>query len=143
MKHKINCVVKKREAYRPYAPAIAKELVPNYFPGFDITALDHVSHPLNYMASVVKVNSSVREKYPSAVHVDNTVRLQVIDKSIHPLAHEISMLLHEILDCGIILNTSFNLGYEALVCTPVDALNTISWSEFECAFMGGYGVDFA
>ena len=50
MKQKINCVVKKREAYRPYAPAIAKELVPKSFPGFDLSILDHPSHPLSYMA---------------------------------------------------------------------------------------------
>jgi len=142
MKERLNTLIKKREAYRPYAPAIALEIASKYF-GSDISnVLVHPSHPLRYMASVVSAPEDMRRSYPSAIHFDNSARLQVLTEDLNPLLHELSIRLEKHLGCGILLNTSLNLGYEALVGDPESAVNTLTWSCFDAALLGDYAILF-
>jgi len=142
MKEKLNVLIKKREPYRPYAPAIAAELAKTYF-GQDIDNFSaHPSHPLRYMASVVQAEEEMREKYPSAIHYDRTARVQLLTQNINPILHQLSLHLENSLGCGILLNTSFNLGYEALVGDPYSAVNTLTWSRFDSALLGDFAIVF-
>jgi len=142
MKERLNVLIKKRESYRPYAPAIAIEIASKYF-GDDINNFfAHPSHPLRYMASVVCALDEMRAQYPSAIHYDNSARVQVLTESLNPLLHSLSLCLEEHLGCGILLNTSLNLGYEALVGDPISAVNTLTWSCFDAALLGDFAISF-
>ena len=141
MKEKLNSTVKKRESYRPYAPAIAVEIAEKYF-GQDIRrAIENKSHPLYYMTSVVKAPKKSRIKYPSAVHFDMTARIQLLDKGLNPLMHSLSLAMEDSYGCGILLNTSLNLGYEALVGDPKSAVTTFSWTNFDSALFGDFAIE--
>ena len=142
MKERINLAIKKRESYRPYAPCIASSLASKYFGQDCLRVFVHASHPLRYMASVVKAPVSTRVKYPSAVHYDNTARLQILFEDLNPLLYSISLKLEGQIGCGILLNTSFNLGYEALVGNPNSAVVTSTWTEFDALLLGNIGVLF-
>jgi carbamoyltransferase len=142
MKERLNTLIKKREPYRPYAPAIAVEIAYKYFGADVLTYNAHHSHPLRYMASVVKTNTAMRKEFPSAVHYDLTARVQLLSSTLNPLLHSLSLHLEDNLGCGILLNTSFNLGYEALVGDPISAVNTLSWSHFDAALLGDYAIVF-
>ncbi len=142
MKERLNLAIKKREPYRPYAPCVASSLAEKYFGKDCARVFVHESHPLRYMASVVEAPISTKLKYPSAVHYDNTARLQILFKDLNPLLHSLSIRLEEDMGCGILLNTSFNLGYEALVGTPDSAVITSTWTDFDALLLGNIAISY-
>ena len=142
MKERLNLAIKKREPYRPYAPCVASSLAKKYFGQDCERVFVHESHPLRYMASVVEAPMGTRIKYPSAVHYDNTARLQILFKDLNPLLHALSIKLEGDIGCGLLLNTSFNLGYEALVGTPDSAVITSTWTDFDALLLGNIAISY-
>jgi carbamoyltransferase len=140
MKEKLNRYIKKREAYRPYAPAIAEDLLADNL-HVSLSLEGKISHPLYYMASVIRVPDEAKELYPSAVHYDNTARVQLLSKELNPSLYELSHILFNACGCGLVLNTSLNLGYEALVGSVESALATLSWSDFSFALLGNVALE--
>tara|TARA_A100001015_G_scaffold306790_1_gene401617 strand:+ start:1648 stop:3369 length:1722 start_codon:yes stop_codon:yes gene_type:complete len=110
----INAKTKKRESFRPFAPAILKEEVNNWF---------EINHDINFMSEVYKFKEENKHLVPAVCHVDNTGRLQTVSKENNELYYLIIKEFFKKTNVPIILNTSFNEN-EPIVCSPLDAIQT-------------------
>jgi carbamoyltransferase len=111
MRDRINALVKMREAFRPFAPAILEEEAQNHF---------QLDHPSPFMLETCQVISEL--ELPAITHVDGSARVQTVDAATNP---RFAALLREFFKrtgCPILLNTSFNMRGEPIVCNVVDAV---------------------
>ena len=132
-KDKINSIIKYRESYRPFAPAILSEkahLIFDVPDGFDC----------NYMEKVVSIKSEFHDKIPAVTHVDGSGRLQTVNKEHNPFFYKIIEEFEKITSIPVILNTSFNINGEPIVLSPDDALNTFFNSGLEHLFLGNFYI---
>ena len=114
MKEIMNKKVKHREAYRPFAPIIIEEDFNEYFIG-------NAKNLYKYMLGAVLCKEKCLEEAPAIVHVDNTARVQTVDKN-NGLIHEILKAYKKLTSVPILINTSFNDNNEPIVFSYQDAL---------------------
>ncbi len=133
MKDKVNRAVKFRESFRPFAPAVLKEKQHNYF---DIGAGGDVP----FMEKVYSVKPKKRAEIPAVVHVDGTGRLQTVQKETNPLFYQLIQEFEKNTGIPIVLNTSFNLNGEPIVCTPQDAIKTFFSCGMDTLIIGDYVI---
>lgn len=117
MKDLINTKVKFREDFQPFAPAILEEYMDDFF---ESTTTGQFVYP--FMLSTIKVKHKVNEKIPAAVHIDGTARVQVVNKETNPLFWNLIMKYKNLSGIPVVLNTSFNLHGEPIVCSIEDAI---------------------
>ena len=117
VKERINGIIKYREGYRPFAPAVRADRAHKYF---DVVK----GYECRYMEKVVPVRSEFRKYLPGVTHVDGSGRLQTVDENENCRFFRILQMLEKRTGFPIALNTSFNINGEPIVCTPDDALNT-------------------
>jgi carbamoyltransferase len=130
MRDKINLMVKKREGFRPFAPAVLLSEAKNHF---------KLDHPSPFMLETCQVNSPL--DLPAVTHVDNSARVQTVTEETNPLfAALITEFMNET-GCPIILNTSFNVRGEPIVCSPVDALECFILTEIDCLVVGSFIIN--
>ncbi len=116
MKDIINAKVKYREAFRPFAGVILEEYAAHYFEmGKKQQAL--------FMTFVFKARPEAHDKLPGAVHVDNTSRLQTVSAAQNPKLHSLLRAFHAKSGLPCLINTSFNVQGEPIVCEPLNAVN--------------------
>jgi carbamoyltransferase len=127
MKDKINSTVKYREEFRPFAPAVLTEWTHEYF-------IDHC--PVPYMEKVLPIRPEKRAEIPAVTHVDGSGRLQTVARETNPRFWSVIEAFHQITGTPVVLNTSFNLKGEPMVCSPEDALRTFYTSGLEVLVMG-------
>jgi len=125
----VNIKVKKREPFRPFAPVVIRERSSDFF------KLDRESP---YMLLVVNVKNN---KIPAVTHVDGSARVQTITKHENPRYYELIKKFGEITSVPILLNTSFNVAGEPLVCSPYDALRTFESTEIDNLVLGNFFLD--
>jgi predicted NodU family carbamoyl transferase len=115
-KQKINAMVKKREAYRPFAPVVTIEEAAAYF---DIpeTRADY-----DFMSFVVPVLEKRRRELGAVTHIDGTARVQIIDPVSNERFHRLVQRFGKLTGTPVLLNTSFNINAEPIVQTVHDAL---------------------
>jgi carbamoyltransferase len=129
MKDHINHDIKKREWYRPFAPAVIfdnqKEIFDNdYFSPFMlVTAL---------------VNEEWRTKIPAVTHIDNSARYQSVTPVSNPRFYQIINKFYEKTGIPVLLNTSFNGPHEPIVETPLDAIKTFESQNLDYLVVGNY-----
>ena len=111
MKDIINHKVKFRESFRPFAPVVCYENLKEYFEG---------SYEVPYMLHVFKVKS---KKIPSVTHIDGTGRLQTVKREQNKRYYDLIKEFQKISSVPVLLNTSFNVRGEPIVCTPQNALD--------------------
>jgi len=111
MRDRINALVKMREAFRPFAPAVLESELENHF------ALDHSSP---FMLETCDVISEI--DLPAITHIDGSARVQTVTDESNPRFAKLLREFYRRTGCPIILNTSFNMRGEPIVCTPVDAV---------------------
>jgi carbamoyltransferase len=111
MRDRINALVKKREAFRPFAPSVLASAQAQHF------ALDH---PSPYMLETCQVTSRV--DMPAITHVDGSARVHTVDEQANPRFAGLLRSFSELTGCPVLLNTSFNLRGEPIVLTAVDAI---------------------
>jgi len=117
MKDIINAKVKFREAFRPFAPAVLKERAHEYFempPGMDAP----------FMLLVPKVRPEKHSIIPAVTHQDGTGRVQTVTEDTNPLYYRLIKRFGELTGVPVLINTSFNVRGEPIVCTPQDAYRT-------------------
>jgi len=131
IKNKINSIIKYRENYRPFAPAVLSEKAQEYF---DIPE----NFECNYMEKVVPVKDAYRKELPGITHVDGSGRIQTVSKFDNPVFHSIIEKFEKITGYPIVLNTSFNINGEPIVLTPDDAINTFFNSGLEFLVINNY-----
>lgn len=132
MQEQMNLKIKFRESFRPFAPSVVKEKCNEYFdlksdsPYMLLVApvkkeiRRNMSQNEERLFGIEKLNI-VRSSIPAVTHVDYSARVQTIDKSVNPLYHELISKFNEKYGCGVIVNTSFNVRGEPIVCTPEEA----------------------
>lgn len=120
MRDRINALVKKREAFRPFAPAILESETTRHF------ALQHASR---FMLETCQVASEI--SLPAITHVDGSARVQTVDRETSPRFARLLEMFGERTGCPILLNTSFNMRDEPIVCSPVDAILCFSRSQID------------
>ena len=130
MKDIINSKIKKRESFRPFAPAVLEDEVVKFF---------ECNVKSDFMNHIVKFKDEFSSIFPSVCHVDNTARLQTVSKKNNHLFYRLIEELKKITNYGIILNTSFNEN-EPIVDTPDQALNCFLRTDMDILFLGKYMV---
>jgi carbamoyltransferase len=113
MKDKVNNQVKYRESWRPFCPSLIDEAKGDY--------LEHAAEA-PFMIVAFPVKPDKRELIPSAVHVDGTVRPQTVTREANPRFHALISEVGRRTGHPVILNTSFNVRGEPIICTPLDAV---------------------
>ena len=125
MKDIINSKIKKRESFRPFAPSVLNDDVTKFFE-CDIRS--------EFMNHIVKFKKEWCEVFPSVCHVDDTARLQTVNKDNNPLFYQLISELKKITGYGIILNTSFNEN-EPIVDTPEQAISCFLRTDMDILFL--------
>lgn len=119
MRDKVNALVKKREGFRPFAPAVTREAATKYF---DIRDGDEDAYA--HMLLVAQVRPSFRDQLPAVTHVDGSARVQTVSREHYPRLWEMLRAFEALTGLPVLLNTSFNVKGQPIVCTPAEALDT-------------------
>lgn len=131
-KDRVNRKIKFREEFRPFAPAILEEKVSEYFV---------VDYPSPYMLLVAQVMPDKKGKIPAVIHIDGSARIQTVNQKQNPLFYDLLKEFEKLTGCPVLLNTSFNLKGEPIVCSPPDAYLTFMNSGLDYLVMGNYVLD--
>jgi carbamoyltransferase len=152
MQSVLNLKIKFRESFRPFAPSVLREDVQDYF------ELDHDSPYMLLVAPVasakllaveptqkplsgldrLKVN---RSEIPAVTHVDNSARIQTVSSEDTPLYHDLIDAFKRRTGCSVIVNTSFNVRGEPIVCTPEDAYRCFMSTSMDSLVMGSFLIE--
>lgn len=133
MKEILNLKVKHREKFRPFAPVICVEDAPKYF-----ECGKPISESTDFMLMVYPVKKQWQKKIPAVVHVDGSGRLQTIRRSQNPLYYDLVKEFGKLSGIPILINTSFNIRGEPIVCTPCDAYKCMMGTGIDCLVMGKF-----
>lgn len=129
MRDRINALVKMREAFRPFAPAVLASEAPDHF------ALDHASP---FMLETCQVVSTI--PLPAITHVDGSARIQTVSDATNPRFAALLRAFQDRTGCPIILNTSFNLRGEPIVCSIADAIRCFLRSQIDCLVIEDFAL---
>ena len=127
----VNKAIKFRENFRPFAPAVLDEYK---YKIFEIPNRREV----NYMERVYKIRNNWTKKIPAVVHVDNTGRIQTVNKSINSKFYQLISEFKNITGIPVLLNTSFNLNNEPIVMTPQDAIKSFYTCGMDTLVIGNF-----
>jgi carbamoyltransferase len=130
MRDRINALVKMREAFRPFAPAVLESEYQQHF------NLDHSSP---FMLETCDVISPI--DLPAITHIDGSARIQTVNEEANPRFAALLQEFYRRTDCPIILNTSFNLRGEPIVCTPLDAIRTFLRSQIDVLVVEDFALE--
>ncbi len=133
MKDKVNNAIKFRESFRPFAPATLIEHQNSIFIKPD-------KRNIYFMERAYKIKKTWRKKLKAVCHVDNTGRIQTVDKNVHKKFHKLISEFYKITNVPVILNTSFNLNGEPIVMTPKDAIRTFFSCGLDVLYIGNFVV---
>ena len=145
----INLKIKYRESFRPFAPSIREENISEYF---------DIDRPSPYMLLVADVNKDrqlpmtneqesyfglkklniARSEIPAVTHVDYSARIQSVSKKTNKRYHDMLTIFNEKYGCPVIVNTSFNVRGEPIVCTPQDAYMCFMRTEMDYLIMNNF-----
>jgi carbamoyltransferase len=142
----MNIKIKQRESFRPFAPSVLAEKTAEYF------ALDRASPYMLLCADVIesrRVASSTerntdllewvnraRSDVPAITHVDHSARIQTVHRETNPRYHALLEAFERKTGCGMLINTSFNVRGEPIVCSPDDAYRCFMGTEMDVLTMG-------
>lgn len=152
MQREMNLKIKFRESFRPFAPAVLAEEVENYF---------EIDRPSPYMLLVADVKKGLQRKMtveeeklsgidklnvarseiPAITHVDYSARIQTVHRETNPGFHRLLSEFHRITGCPVLINTSFNVRGEPIVCTPEDAYKCFMRTNMDYLVLGNYLLD--
>jgi carbamoyltransferase len=152
MQSKMNLKIKFRESFRPFAPTVLRERAAEWF---DLDA----ESPYMLLVAPVKEDKRIkprasasglkgfdklkeaRSTIPAVTHVDYSARVQTIKRDIQPLYYDTINAFYKKTGCPIVINTSFNVRGEPLVCSPEDAVRCFMRTEMDCLVMGCFLLD--
>ncbi|MGR3176836.1 MAG: carbamoyltransferase family protein, partial [Candidatus Anammoxibacter sp.] len=148
----MNLKIKYRESFRPFAPSVLREHVSDYF------EIDKDS-PYMLLVAPVKKDKRIemtteqnklfgieklhipRSDVPAITHVDYSARVQTVNATDHPLFHDMINEFYKKTGCPVIINTSFNVRGEPIVCKPEEAFKCFMRTDMDYLVMGNYLVD--
>jgi len=145
----MNLKIKYRESFRPFAPSVRAEDISEYF---------EIDRESPYMLLVANVQQDkqvamskdqnsyfgldklnvIRSEIPAITHIDYSARIQSVNKKTNPRYHKLLTKFKDKYGCSVIVNTSFNVRGEPIVCTPKDAYLCFMRTEMDYLIMGNY-----
>jgi len=147
----MNLKIKYRESFRPFAPSCLEERAQDFF---------ELDRPSPYMLLVAQVREErckgreadpagemrerihrIRSDVPAITHVDYSARIQTVNREINPLYYGIIKAFEDLTGCGMVINTSFNVRGEPIVCTPEDAYRCFMRTEMDYLILGSHLLD--
>jgi carbamoyltransferase len=152
MQAKMNIKIKFREGFRPFAPSVLRERVHDYF------ELDRDS-PYMLLVAPVKQGRQipmgedqqrlwgidklnvVRSDIPAVTHVDYSARIQTVSRDTQPNYYDLIKAFERLTGCGVLVNTSFNVRGEPIVCTPADAYRCFMRTNIDYLALGPFLLD--
>jgi carbamoyltransferase len=147
MQRQLNLKVKFRESFRPFAPSVLREDVAEWFeidgdsPYMLVVAdvLEDRRHPVSDEAKklfgIDRLNT-IRSEIPAVTHVDMSARIQTVHKETNPRYHALLSAFKAHTGCPALVNTSFNIRGEPIVCTPEDAFRCFMGTDIELLVAG-------
>jgi carbamoyltransferase len=149
MQNQLNMKVKYRESFRPFAPSVLREFVSQWF---------NLDEDSPYMLLVSHVKESIRRdmnlkekalfgidklnvprsSIPAVTHIDYSARLQTVHEDTNPKYHNLINKFYDKTGCPMLVNTSFNVRGEPIVCTPLDAFKCFMGTELDALAIGNY-----
>ena len=149
MQKNLNLKVKFRESFRPFAPSIIKEKVSEFFKLYtdspymllvaeiqDQKKLEMSKEEKN-LFGIDKLNIK-RSTIPAITHVDYSARIQTVDKKTNPKYYKLLEKFEELTGCPVLINTSFNVRGEPIVCSPLDAFNCLMGTNLDYLIIENY-----
>jgi len=152
MQSVMNLKIKYRESFRPFAPSVLWERVSDYF---------EQNAPSPYMLIVAPLQEELRiavneeqqqlfgieklklkrSELPAITHVDYSARVQTVHAETNPRYHELLRVFEQLTGCGVLVNTSFNVRGEPIVCTPTDAYRCFMRTEMDYLVVENFFLD--
>ena len=153
MQRNLNLKIKYRESFRPFAPSVLAEEAADWF---------HLDRESPYMLLVAEVHrkrrlavapparaargaetgfellAEKRSEIPAVTHVDGSARVQTVHRETNPLFHALLESFYGKTGCPVLVNTSFNVRGEPIVCTPEDAFRCFMGTELDALAVGGF-----
>jgi carbamoyltransferase len=152
MQAQMNIKIKFREGFRPFAPSVLRELVSDYF------EMDCDSPYMLLVAPVKKERqipltedqrrlwgldllNQLRSDIPAVTHIDYSARVQTVSRDDNPDYYDLIKEFENLTGCAVLVNTSFNVRGEPIVCTPADAYRCFMRTHIDYLAMGPYLLD--
>lgn len=152
MQAQMNLKIKFREGFRPFAPSVLRERVNEYF------ELDRESPYMLLVANVKKERqipmteeerslwgieklNIVRSDIPAVTHVDYSARIQTVERHLNPDYYDLIQQFERLTGCPVLVNTSFNVRGEPIVCSPEDAYRCFMRTHIDYLVMGPFLLD--
>jgi carbamoyltransferase len=132
MRDYLNHQVKKREGFRPFGPIVCLEDAPRYF---------DLSIPSPFMLLAPKVKKEMQSVIPAVTHADETARIQTLTETQNPNLYRLLKVFGEKTGTPVLINTSFNLRGEPIVCSPDDAVSCFKTSDLDALAIEDYWVE--
>lgn len=139
MRDIINSRVKNRELFRPFAPVIFENKINKYFK-IDKKTKDYISPSNRWMLTVYPFKKGINKLVPAVVHVDGSGRLQSLRKKDNFLYYSLLEKYFQKTGVPIIINTSFNVRGEPIICSPEEAINCFLKTDIDYLIMDKYLV---
>jgi len=152
MQKTMNLKIKYRESFRPFAPSVLVEDISDYFEidresPYMLLVADikkdrqiALSDEQNQLTGLEKLNL-IRSDIPAVTHIDYSARIQSVNKATNPLYHQMISRFKEKYGCPVIINTSFNVRGEPIVCSPEDAYRCFMRTEMDYLIIGNFLLD--
>jgi carbamoyltransferase len=149
MQSVMNLKVKFRESFRPFAPIVRRECVADYFELdadspymlFVAPVKKELRQPLPDGVTGIDLLKAKRSTLPAVTHVDYSARVQTVSRDGHPLLYDLLLRFEQATGCGVLVNTSFNVRGEPIVCTPDDAYCCFMNTEMDFLILGSYVIE--
>ncbi|RMH41615.1 MAG: carbamoyltransferase, partial [Deltaproteobacteria bacterium] len=125
-----------RTEFMPFAPISLREHADALYD--NVAGMDHAAR---FMTITTNCSQQMRKQSPAAVHVDGTARPQLVDESTNPSVYKVLRLYHERTGIPTLINTSFNMHEEPIVCTPEDAIRAFREGNLEALAIGNFLVE--
>lgn len=132
MKDLINVYVKHREEFRPFAPSVIEEVASDYF---------DIPGPSPFMLFACPVREHVRSKIPAVTHVDGTARVLTVSWKDNQRFYNLHLEFAKLKGVPVLLNTSFNVMGEPIVCSPSDALRCFAACGIDALVIGNFVIE--
>jgi carbamoyltransferase len=152
MQKKLNLKIKFRESFRPFAPSVLREDTAEYFdidydsPYMLLVAnvrrerIHEMSPEQKNLFGIEKLNV-IRSDIPAVTHIDYSARIQTVHKETNPLYHRLISRFREKTGCSVIVNTSFNVRGEPIVCSPAEAYQCFMRTDMDYLVLGKFLLD--
>jgi carbamoyltransferase len=152
MQAQMNLKIKFREGFRPFAPSVLAERVAEYFE-------HHEESPYMLLVAPVKRHRQIplsedaqrlwgidklnvpKSDIPAVTHIDYSARIQTVSRDDNPLYYDLLRTFEALTGCGVLVNTSFNVRGEPIVCTPEDAYRCFMRTHLDYLVLGSYLLD--